>query len=139
MCFPVSVVCEGVYVDLLFFLVIVDMCGKRTHASLFEVEVLNCEVGICIGLAESGLYVRFSRSVPTEADSIEFDKVEDVVYIDVAEVDKERVFECVVSFSVDDNMLLVVPDGKIVECEVFIAIADVGGFNSPDGIVDENV
>ena len=79
------------YVDLFLVGIPVNVGVEHTHASVFEEEVVDVELGIGAHLAERRHDDGSSRCVAVELHGVEVDEVEHVFHIHGVEVDEQRV------------------------------------------------
>ena len=132
---------DGVDVDLLLVAVPVDEGAERSHASVFEGEVVDAQVGVGSHLTEGCADEGVARGLAAEVDGVEVDEVEDIGHVDILQVYVYGVAAIGGGGAVDADVLLSVGavEGKLVEVGVLVVVDDVGGFHLPRLVVHDDV
>ena len=136
-----AVVGDGVDVDLLLLAVPVDEGVECSHASVFEGEVVDAQVGVGSHLTEGCADEGVARCLAAEVDGVEVDQVEDIGHVDILQVYVYGVADIRRGGAVDDDVLLSVGamERKLVEVGVLVVVDDVGGLHLPRLVVHDDV
>ena len=134
-----TVVGDGVNVYLFFLLVPGGMGIEHTHAPLFELEVVDAEVGLGGELAEERRPLGLTSGLAAELYGVEIDKVEDVGNLHFVEVGSQRIRGVAGCHAVDDDVLLSPMHGKVIYEQVVVVVEDVGRLHIPGAVVQNDV
>ena len=132
---------DGVDVDLLLVAVPVDEGAECSHASVFEGEVVDVQVGVGSHLTEGCADEGVARGLAAEVDGVEVDEVEDIGHVDILQVYVYGIAAIGGGGAVDADVLLSVGavEGELVEVGVLVVVDDVGGFHLPRLVVHDDV
>ena len=70
---------------------------------------------------------------------MEVDQIENISHFDIVEVDGDRIFSSFGSDTVDDDMLVAMMDGKVVDEKTVLTVKNIRGLYAPFTVVEQYV
>ena len=120
---------EDVY--LFLFFVPRNLCVKGSHATVFELEVVDRQSPVGLEVAEEIAQAAAACGLAAEGHGIEIDEVEDVFNIQVTHANEDRILAVVRCHTVERQKLLLVLHGELVNLQVLVVVGDGRGVDVP--------
>ena len=103
---------------------------------MLELKIGDVELCLCTKFAEDSANSAASGSIAVEVDGIEAHKLQHVFDVDIFEVDSDGVRGVFRGNAVDDEVLLTMADGEVLDVEELVGVSDEAALDVPVGVVD---
>ena len=135
----VNIGAVGADVDLLVLRVPLHVGMEHSHAPLFELEVVDAEVGAGGELVEQSTSLGLAGGLAAELYGVEVDEFEDIAHLYLVQVDGEEVVPLGRGNAVDDDVLFAPAHHEVVYQQAVFVVDDVGGLHVPRAFVEDDV